>query len=237
MLDHIEKARDHPRKVLPFALGKALPNGVLATAQRYPSVWNGADEYVTFELGGFAGRAADRPAFAARTYYEASQLRDVIADLDRAVERSAEIGPGYGRLSPWIAERSAEHYGIEPNARQLETARTLYPDVEWVEATVQELPFEADFFDALVSWTVLQHVPPAAIEAAVDRIGRVVAPGGSVIICEETAGEANSHTWPRSVERYRELFEPATLVDRRERAVEPTYEGDAGEVLVFRIEE
>lgn len=229
----LKKRRKWPREALPFVLGKVIPGPVLEAARQYSSSWEDRGEYITFRHGGFAGGTSDRPEFSARNYYEITQLRSLLEEYDVSATRSAEVGCGYGRLSPWIADFSTQHYGIDPNETQIEKARTLYPDCRWVESTAQDLPFDDGHFDLVVTWTVLQHIPPESIRKAIRQIERVSADRGRVILCEETEGEAGVNTWPRSTAEYSDLFASFSLVETRDRDLEPTFPDHGGEIMVF----
>lgn len=151
------------------------------------------------------------------------------------VERSLEIGCGYGRLSPWIALHSERHYGVEPSGDSLEAARRQFPDFGWVRGRAESLPFPDDsHFDLVVTWTVLQHIPDDAIAKAAKEIRRVLDPNGVLVMCEVTGGDRADHVWPRSVAEYEELFHPHSCVQSLARRVERTYGvEDVGEVMRF----
>src|SRR2546426_1699830 len=69
------------------------------------------------------------PHFSQRMYLEVKLLRYALGDL-RAMN-SLEIGAGYGRLTPWIAEFSAEHHAVEANPHFTEIAKVLYPGISF----------------------------------------------------------------------------------------------------------
>lgn len=234
MAKYLKKGRENPEKALSFILGKAIPGPILEEARQYSSSWEDHGDYITFREGGFAGGANDRPEFSARNYYEITQIRSLLEEHDVSATRSAEVGCGYGRLSPWIADFSTQHYGIDPNETQIEKARELYPDCEWVESTAQDLPFDDGYFDLIITWTVLQHIPPELLREAVRQIERVSADQGYVILCEETEGEAGVNTWPRSPAEYSDLFASFSLERTEDRLLEPTFPDQGGEIMVFR---
>lgn len=235
MIDTFKKGYNSPEKVLPFVLGQVVPSPLLDEAQQYSPKWewNREEGFITFTAGGFAGGTQDRPEFSARNYYEISQLERILESLDPPFEQSAEIGAGYGRLSPWIAEFADTHYGIEPNRTQLERANDQYPGCKWVEATAQDLHFEDDCFDLVVSWTVLQHIPDEHLRPALRQLERILTRDGYLVCCEETKGEPGVNTFPRSVETYERLFSSLTLEATYDRQMEPTYQGGQSTVMVF----
>lgn len=197
----------------PSRLPRAVLRRVLPTHPKYGFPWvHRPDGLITFRESGFV--SAGSPALLlARHNYETAHIDRL---LDGApVARSLEIGCGYGRLTPVFARHSREHVAVDINADALALARTAYPDHEFHEASADALPFPDRHFDVVVTWTVLQHVPPARIEAAVAEVLRVLAPGGTLLTCEETrlAGvqTARQHTWHRREEDYARLFFPLRL--------------------------
>lgn len=113
-------------------------------------------------------------------------------------------------------------------------ARQLYPGVHWQLGSIQNSGYAANEFDFVYSWTVLQHVPPDEIDGVVGSILSILQPGGYLLLCEEVIGEAKEHVWPRSVEQYAELFDDLSLVETRERKLEPTADGKStAKILLF----
>lgn len=195
-------------------------------------------DYITFKPGGFAADAHGRPEFSARLYHELRSFRQLADAHEITAKKSLEIGCAYGRLSPWIAEYAEEAHAIEPNPEPLEAARHQYPDITFHNTTADELPYEDDSFDLVVTWTVLQHIPPQNLSASIKEIKRILAPAGSLIICEESKPELNDdeHTWPRSVKDYKSVFSPLELIDQCTRGLEPSYPTHAGDVMLFTVQ-
>lgn len=192
------------------------------------------DGSVTFREHGFVS-APSPSMLLARHNYEVSRIHRELSGHRH--HRSLEIGCGFGRLSMAIAEHSDSHVGIDINPSALTAARRTYPHLEFQESGAMGLPFPDGWFDLIVSWTVLQHIRPERIREATDEIRRVLAPGGLVLLCEETRcpEETGGHTWHRTVDDYRNLLAP--LVLHRHSMIEeisalPGLESP-GEVMVF----
>jgi ubiquinone/menaquinone biosynthesis C-methylase UbiE len=181
-------------------------------------------EYITFEDGGFAASPSSRSEFAAKLSYEATALRRLLRHYtDDPIRRSLEIGCGYGRLSPWIANVSENAHAIDPNEKAIDEARTQYPDIDFRTELVQNTSFADGAFDVVVSWTVLQHVPPDSIRSACDEIQRVTAENGVVVLAEQT-GDRNGPTgWGRSASKYATMLE-MTVESTEPKPVEPTFD-------------
>lgn len=179
------------------------------------------------------------PIFSARLYREVRLLNKAIGNFH--AKKSLEIGCGYGRLTPWIAEHSDQHYAIEPESFFLNNARKLYPNVYFHNSIAQKLPFPNEFFDLCVSWTVLQHIPPKELTKAVTEIKRVCRPEAIIILAEEVgkkvfarARARISDTWVHTIEEWKQLFLPWTLTWSTERKIEEIFKGKAGLVMRFK---
>lgn len=171
----------------------------------------------------------------ARHNYEVRTILAKLAGLH--VDRSLEIGCGYGRLSLSIADVSDRHTAIDINESALQLASQTYPTVSYELGSVESIPYPTDTFGVIVSWTVLQHVPPERIETACAELCRVLKPGGTLLLCEEVTriGESIGHTWHRAVHQYAELFSPLTLIDHEPIATIASVPGmdSPGEVMRF----
>jgi SAM-dependent methyltransferase len=174
-----------------------------------------------------------RPEFCALLYEQVNLLQTALANC--SATRSLEIGCGYGRLTPWIRDYSKDHYAIEPEPKLLDDARKLYPAVKFYEATVQNLPFHNNYFDLIVSWIILQHIPPKEFPKAVEEIKRVAHPTATILIAELTEGEKGNRWWPRSVHEYEEIFKPWKLVCNTKRRIMGLSK-NSEELMVFKTE-
>lgn len=196
-LDRVKKVAQEPSRLV----RRLLPN-----SPRFGYEWiSRPDGLVTFHERGFV--SADSPAaLLTRHNYEAARIRKELAGV-RAT-RSLEVGCGFGRLSPVFAEFSDDHTAVDINTDALSLARASYPHVTYQQAQAAELPFPDDSFGFVVTWTVLQHIRPELIGAAVAELQRVLEPGGLLLICEETAepDAGAPHCWHRIPETYADLF-------------------------------
>jgi SAM-dependent methyltransferase len=186
------------------------------------------------------------PAALLRNYREQHDLRHF---LDRAaargsIRRACDIGCGFGRLTPVLAERAGSVVGFEREPSLVAIARALLPDIEIVQLdTLLTLPEPDASVDFALTFTVLQHMPDADAERVIAEIRRVVAPQGSIVIVEETdpaleAGDPAQadlgYTRGRPVAWYAARLLPLVLVDTRPRRIEPGYpRADVGTFMFF----
>jgi SAM-dependent methyltransferase len=186
------------------ALRQVVPNSTAGLQ------WRRQGEHITFEFGGFVA-APDIPMLFARHHYETALITELLSP--RKFSRSLEFGCGFGRLSPTFAGLSQDHVAVDINSEALAAARDAYPELTFQLINGDHLPFPDGSFDLVVTWTVLQHVPPAKIAAAITEIKRVLAPGGVALLCEETrkAGESSKHCWHRAPDFYEQALDPLRL--------------------------
>jgi len=173
--------------------------------------WKRLDGVYTWSGHGWGARPV--PESLAYHSFNRKLLADALAG--RRFRRSLEIGCGFGAQTPWIAEQSDEAHAIDANDEVLREAQRWYRSVRFQRARVQDLPFPNSHFDLVVSWTVLQHIPPEDIEAAASEIRRVLA-GDGVLLLFESMKEKRSRppVWYRSRAWYEDLLQPLALVRR-----------------------
>lgn len=178
--------------------------------------WKRQGRFVTFEWEGFVS-APTIPMLFARHHYEMAIIHELVAGT--GVRSSLEVGCGFGRLSPTFASLSEDHTAVDINPDALAVAATAYPSLNFRQVEGTTLPFADDAFDLVVSWTVVQHVPPPLVDELLDEILRVTAFGGRVLLCEETrlaeaqaSGANATHSWHRSEAFYEGRLEPMRLI-------------------------
>jgi SAM-dependent methyltransferase len=205
-----------------------VPNSVLARVERVVpdrlKPWRRENGVITFDEGSFQWSPSSPAEYHAKLYYEFEGIEGLLDHHCRLpFERSLEIGCGFGRLSPWLARLSGSHHAVDPNGEAIETARTHYPHVEFREAAAQELPYDDDSFPFVLTWNVLQHVPPDDIEGAIAEVRRVLADDGTLLLMENTTDTTSPIHWGRSREAYEDLL--GLTADAYEpRPVERTYD-------------
>jgi SAM-dependent methyltransferase len=106
----------------------------------------------------------------------------------RAGERVLDVGCGPGLLVERIAAGVGEHgeaRGVDVSATMVALARARCAGMGWARfdaADATALPFDDSHFDAVVCTQVLEYVPD--IGRALDELGRVLRPGGRVLLVD-----------------------------------------------------
>ncbi len=90
-----------------------------------------------------------------------------------------DVGCGGGFTSELLTKRGGKVYGLDPSTALIETAknhaRANKLDIDYRVGVAELLPYEDEFFDAIVCVDVLEHV--GNLETAISEIKRVAKPG------------------------------------------------------------
>lgn len=187
------------------------------------------------------------PPALLRNYLEQRDVRAYLrqAAARHAIRRAYDVGCGFGRLTPVLAEFATEVVAFEREASLVDTARQLLPGfrIEHV-STLEQLPAADASAEFVLTFTVLQHMSDARAAAVLADVRRVLAPGGHLVLVEETdvsleAGDPDraelGYTRGRSVAWYADRFAPSTLVGTSPRVIEPGYpRPDVGAYMLFQ---
>ncbi len=98
-----------------------------------------------------------------------------------------DIGCGHGALAKSLARDGFHVTGIDPSAAAVAAATDRVPGATFLSAEAQALPFASATFDAAIFLNSLHHVPPPAMQTALQEALRVLRPNGEVIIVEPLA--------------------------------------------------
>lgn len=98
--------------------------------------------------------------------------------------RLLDIGCGIGLLHRHLADRVGWLAGTDISAASLAVARAGNPGVEYRPFDGGRLPFADDSVDLALLSCVLHHVEPPARPALLAEAGRVLRPGGRLVVIE-----------------------------------------------------
>ncbi len=113
-------------------------------------------------------------------------LRRISKPLDRDEEspwRILDVGCGRG----WLTQLASEYgscEGVDPVSGVIAAARRQFPHLKFYDGELREIPCHPDFqpYDSLVVSEVIEHVPGPEQKAFVLSLGRLLKPGGYVIL-------------------------------------------------------
>ena len=94
--------------------------------------------------------------------------------------RALDAACGTGRHTRHLVELGHAVTGVDITTEMLAVARTAVPEATFDEGDLTALPYDDDTFDVIVSGLAIAHV--ADLDRAVGELGRVLAPGGHVVL-------------------------------------------------------
>lgn len=159
----------------------------------------------------FSQKEFDRNTKKARSLLQKCLMRNNIS-----AERLLDVGCGWGRLVDTCSSFSKEVYGIDIIPWAIEEAKKEFSLGKFSVFDGKRIPFPDKYFDLILSWTVLQHVPPENISELCDEIIRVMTSGARLIIYENISVQYSdkAHIWFRRPSEYELSFEELRMVDK-----------------------
>lgn len=105
-----------------------------------------------------------------------------------------ELGSGPGDPATRMLSSRHRVVGVELSAAQIAIARTHAPRASFVQADMTRLSVRPGSVDAIASFYALGHVPTAAQEAFLTRLGSWLRPGGVLLAnAPRTPGDGTEH--------------------------------------------
>jgi len=140
-------------------------------------------------------KAKHRATWAAGDY--ASVAERLVLELGPiAVERAGiepgmlvlDVATGSGNAAIPAASRGAQVTGLDLVPELLDVARARADaagvEIDWVQGDAEQLPFEDESFDVVLSTLGVQFAPRHEVVAR--ELGRVCRPGGAIVLCNWT---------------------------------------------------
>lgn len=147
------------------------------------------------------------------SYLHDEVLPSVTRDRDLG-ETLIEVGPGPGASTEWLRHRVARLVAVELDGDAARALAQRFADtnVEVVNEDATALSFQDGTFDAAGSFTMLHHLPTAALQnRLLAELLRVLRPGG-VLIGSDSLPSVELHHFHEG-DVYNPI-EPATLLTR-----------------------
>jgi ubiquinone/menaquinone biosynthesis C-methylase UbiE len=94
----------------------------------------------------------------------------------------ADVGCGPGRITVHLRQLGADAFGIDLSPGMIEVARRDHPGLRFDLGSMTDLALADATMAGLVAWYSLIHVPDDHISAVLAHFGRVVRPGGPLLL-------------------------------------------------------
>jgi ubiquinone/menaquinone biosynthesis C-methylase UbiE len=174
-----------------------------------------------------------------------SWRREFLRNGQRSVISLVDIRPGMHFLdvgcgTGWavgevarLAGGKGEFYGVDLSPKMIEKAEENFrgrSEMHFLQANVESIPLEGDFFDAMICTNSFHHYPRP--ERALVEMQRLLKPGGKLFILDPTADSWVSkladkmipriepeHVKMYSTKEFEQMFQNAGLVDVTSRAI------------------
>lgn len=107
-----------------------------------------------------------------------------------------EVGPGPGATTEWLRQRVARLVALEldPVAADRLTARFADTNVEVRVGDATAIPWPDGWFDSVGCFTMLHHVPTAALQNQIlSEVHRVLRPGETLLGSDSLGSDALHH--------------------------------------------
>ena len=140
------------------------------------------------------GRGIESPAFPSmartlltRDWIEIKEWVQKLGPDTSKVRRAVDLGCGIGRATLALKELypNAEIYGVDMSGPMLRYAHYRAEKaglpITFVQASVEDMPFEPGFFDLMVSYVMTHEIPPRYLKDYAREAHRVLAPGGVLL--------------------------------------------------------
>jgi glycosyltransferase involved in cell wall biosynthesis/2-polyprenyl-3-methyl-5-hydroxy-6-metoxy-1,4-benzoquinol methylase len=150
---------------------------------------------------------------------EYSFAAESFAALERTADRPLRVldaGCGVVPFCNWMSRRGHTVFAIDPLKADIEfllqnDLNGFYGSaVTYSADRCEALPFEDASFDVVTCISVLEHIPPGNDRAALWEMGRVLKPGGSLILTTDIAPppahQDKEEAWPPELRRYAAPF-------------------------------
>ncbi|MEU9536445.1 class I SAM-dependent methyltransferase [Streptomyces sp. NPDC048213] len=109
-------------------------------------------------------------------------MLDAFAESVGAGGRVADLGCGPGHVTGYLARLGLDAFGVDTSAAMVELARRACPELRFDVGEMGALDLADGTLDGVLSrWSVI-HTPPAGLPAILAEFGRVLAPGGHLLI-------------------------------------------------------
>ena len=134
-----------------------------------------ADEYARQIYGELAGKPLDRA------------ILDRFAERLRGRGAVCDMGCGPGQIGRYLADRGLPVVGVDLSPGMLAQAAALNPDIPFRAGDMRALDEPDGAWAGIAAFYSIIHIPPAEVVVALREMGRVLGPGGLLLMAFHTS--------------------------------------------------
>ncbi len=127
-----------------------------------------------------------------------------IAEWIREDDRVLDVGCGEGIITGLLARKCRHVVGCDYSAEAVEAAAQGHLGLEFVYSNSTNLRFESGSFTKVVLSEVAEHLMPVQFVRALHEIGRVLRPGGMLILATPLTGKGTDTSTYAHIHEYSE---------------------------------
>ncbi|RBQ21246.1 SAM-dependent methyltransferase [Spongiactinospora rosea] len=94
----------------------------------------------------------------------------------------AELGCGPGHTTAYLRKLGLDIFGLDLSPVMIDLAREAFPDLRFEVGSMDALDLADGALRGIVSWYSIIHTPPRELPAYLGEFGRVLAPGGHLLL-------------------------------------------------------
>ncbi|MFF4273657.1 class I SAM-dependent methyltransferase [Streptomyces sp. NPDC001536] len=131
-----------------------------------------------------------------------------------------DLGCGPGHVAAWLAGKGAHTVGIDLSPGMVAVGRRRFPQVEFREGDLLELPARDAEFGSLAALYTIIHLDPGELHRAFEEMARVLRPSGLALLSFHI-GEEIRHVdewWGHKVDVDFRFLDPARIAELLETA-------------------
>jgi len=87
-----------------------------------------------------------------------TDLRDAL-DMVSLSGKVLDAGCANARFYDYVTQKGGQYFGIDGSEKFCQMAKSAYPQAQVICGNVLEMPYENNFFDCVISSSVLHHIP------------------------------------------------------------------------------
>ncbi len=188
-----------------MAAGDTEPDRRQRTRASYDTL---AREYAARIYGELSGKPFDR------------ERLDTFAERVRPIGLVCDLGCGPGHIARYLQERGAHTFGLDLSLGNLQQARGLNPQLEFLQADMLALPFVRDSLGGIAACYSIIHLDRQQLPAAFREMRRVLRPGGWLLLAFHLGTETlhQDELWGYAVNLDATLFTLAEVITHLEEA-------------------